>query len=73
MFFIMLASLAFFDAMYILLSLGETLRRELRPDHQFFVYAVRYVTYPVQNIVLSITILLPIALAIERYKAIRYD
>ena len=70
MFFIMLASLAVFDSLYILLSLLEAIRRELK-ENDFFNYTVRYVTYPLQNIVLCITIFLPVALAFERYRAIR--
>ena len=71
MFFIMLAALALFDSLYILLSLWEAMRREMN-SNDFFAYAVRYVTYPLQNIVLCITIFLPVALAFERYRAIRY-
>ena len=71
MFFIMLAALALFDSLYILLSLWEAMRREMNTT-DFFAYAVRYVTYPLQNIVLCITIFLPVALAFERYRAIRY-
>ena len=71
MFFIMLAALALFDSLYILLSLWEAMRREMSTN-DFFAYAVRYVTYPLQNIVLCITIFLPVALAFERYRAIRY-
>ena len=67
----MLAALALFDSLYILLSLWEAMRREMSAN-DFFAYAVRYVTYPLQNIVLCITIFLPVALAFERYRAIRY-
>ena len=67
----MLAALALFDSLYILLSLWEAMRREMNTT-DFFAYAVRYVTYPLQNIVLCITIFLPVALAFERYRAIRY-
>ena len=67
----MLAALALFDSLYILLSLWEAMRREMN-SNDFFAYAVRYVTYPLQNIVLCITIFLPVALAFERYRAIRY-
>ena len=71
MFFIMLAALSFFDSLYILLSLWEAMRREMSTN-DFFAIVVRYITYPLQNIVLSITIFLPVALAFERYRAIRY-
>ena len=70
MFFTILASLALFDSFYIVLSLAEALRGELG-HYNLLVYIVRYVTYPLQNIILCITIFLPVALSIERYRAIR--
>ena len=69
-FFIMLAALATFDSIYIVLALFETFRRYFALSNPIL-YAVCYFTYPVQNVVLCVTTFIPVVLAIERYFAVR--
>ena len=66
----LLASLVIFDNLYLLLTLLETLRRNTEP-HALFNLAYCYAFYPLRNVFLCCTIYLAIALALERYRAIR--
>jgi hypothetical protein len=50
----------------------EAYRRHLGSS-TFHTYAFCYFLYPVHNVVLCCTIFVPIALAIERFRAIRYN
>ena len=69
-FYQMLACLATFDSLFIAMSIAEAFRRHYAPTNSY-VYIFCYVMYPMQNVVLCCTIYVPVALAIERYRAIR--
>jgi hypothetical protein len=66
----MLAYLSIFDSLYIVLSIAEAFRRHYSPTN-FYVYIFSYFLYPFQNVILCCTIYMPVALAVERYRAIR--
>ena len=67
---LLLASLVISDNSYILLTLVETLRRTIPPSNLFNA-AHAHGLFPMRNVLLCTTIYLAIALAIERYRAIR--
>ena len=66
----LLASLVLSDNAYLFLTLVETLRRTLHLDGYFhFVYA--YFLYPIRSLSLVTNVYLAVALAVERYRAIK--
>ena len=66
----LLACLAIYDNLFIVFSMIEVYRRHFgsSPLHT---YAFCYFLYPVHNVILCCTIFVPIALALERFRAIR--
>ncbi len=64
-----LASLVFFDNLYLALTLLETVRREVRSERLDLAHCLAL--YPLRNVSLCCQIYLALMLALERYRAIR--
>ena len=68
----LLASLVILDNCFLLLTLLEILRQQHMPNSEWMSAAFALFIFPMRNIFLCCTIYVAIALAIERYRAIRY-
>ena len=66
----MLATLSFFDSLFIIFSILEAFRRTFGFS-SLYSYLFVYFLYPMHNVILCCSVYIPIALAIERYRAIR--
>ena len=72
-FTIILANLAVCDILFLIMSLAEIFRRHYPPESNIYVSVFCYFIYPTHNILLCCTVYIPVALAIERYRAIGYS
>ena len=68
----LIASLCGFDSVFLLLELIDAFRKYFNFENQFLILIFPHVVYPIRNIAFAASIFMTVAIAYERYSAIKY-
>ena len=69
---LLLIALAFFDSCYLFGSILESFRKHLELETKLHILLFPYLLYPGQMIMMTASIFMTVAIAMERYVAVHY-